>query len=276
MRKLPLFILALVIFASGTFAQSQDTTKKVEKTLDYTIMGKSWTVTKYADGTKLIEWEEDNQYDNDSEKYIRKSTNKFYYNFLESEIGLSMYPNDKGAPQVKPWGSWYVSLHSVGTWKASKNFHLRSTLGVNWYNFKFEDRGTIAVRNPDGLDFVNFEDLPNGPEGVPTKSKISASYATLTLVPTFRTNDGNFRIGAGGYAGFRLGGRGKYVYDDLDGDKQKVFTKSNMYVENFRYGLRGEVGVGDVTFFFNYDLNDLFQPGFGPELQAISFGLRVD
>jgi len=62
----------------------------------------------------------------------------------------------------------------------------------------------------------------------------------------------------------------------MDGDKQKVFTKSNMYVENFRYGLRGEIGVGDVTFFFNYDLNDLFQPGLGPELQAISFGLRVD
>jgi hypothetical protein len=95
-------------------------------------------------------------------------------------------------------------------------------------------------------------------------------------MPTLRSNDGNLRFGAGAYAGLRIGGRGKFVYDDVDGNQRKQFEKSNMYVENLRYGLRSEIGVGDVTFFFNYDLNELFQPGLGPELQAMSFGIYLD
>lgn len=273
MRKFNLALAFFSLFSLGVMAQSTDSSQVEGKEKSYTVFGKSWKVIKYEDGTKVYEWEEDNS---NNEVHIHKKSSKFHYNFLESEVGINIYPNDKGAPQVKPWGSWFVSLHSVGTWKPSKNFHLRSTLGVSWYNFKFDDERIIAVKNPDGLDFVNFDELPNGPEGTPTKSKISASYATLTIVPTIRTNNGNFRVGAGGYAGYRLGGRGKYVYDDTNGDKQKSYTKSNMYAENFRYGLRGEIGVGDVTFFFNYDLNDLFQPGLGPEMQAMSFGLRVN
>lgn len=275
MKKINLLIAFFSLLSLGVYAQSSDTSKVAEREKTYTIFGKSWKVIQYEDGTKVYEWEEESR--DYTEVYSsKKKATKFDYNFLESEVGINIYPNDKGAPQVKPWGSWFVSLQSVGTWKPSKNFHLRSTLGVSWYNFKFDDESIIAVKNPDGLDFVNFDELPDGPEGTPTKSKISASYATLTIIPTVRTNNGNFRFGAGGYAGYRIGGRGKYVYDDLDGDKQKEYTKSNMYVENFRYGLRGEIGIADVTFFFNYDLNDLFQPGLGPELQAMSFGLRVN
>ncbi|NVJ85802.1 MAG: outer membrane beta-barrel protein [Algoriphagus sp.] len=272
MNKSYLLLAFLTVFSITTIAQEADTSQ-VKKEKMYTVLGNSWKVTKYEDGTKIIEWEEEKE---DYTPKIRNKRSKFHYNFLEAEVGINLYPIDKGAPQVKPWGSWFVGLHSVGTWKLSKNFHLRSTMGVEWYNFKFEDRNIIAVKNPDGLDFVDFDQLPNGPEGTPTKSKISASYASISLVPTIRTNDGNFRFGVGGYAGLRLGGRGKYVYDDADGSKQKSYTKSNMYFENFRYGLRSEIGVGDVTFFFNYDLNDLFQPGLGPELQAMSFGIRLD
>ena len=64
------------------------------------------------------------------------------------------------------------------------------------------------------------------------------------------------------------------MYDDADGEQNKLYEKSNMYIENLRYGLRGEIGVGkEIDLFFNYDLNDLFQPGKGPEMQAMSFGV---
>lgn len=48
-----------------------------------------------------------------------------------------------------------------------------------------------------------------------------------------------------------------------------------MYVENFRYGARVEIGVSDVTLFFNYDLNNLFQENLGPEVQVLSFGVLL-
>ena len=266
MKSLSLTALLLTLLSLPTLAQEK-TAMEGEKTKVYTVLGKTWQVTKYSDGSKTYEWEVD---DIDYTNYESHKSSKFAYNFLESEIGINIWPSDEGAPAVKPWGSWYVALNSSGTWKASKNFHFKSSLGVSWYNFKFENTDIIAVKTPGGLEFQEFD------QGTGTKSKISASFVNLTLMPTLRSNDGNLRFGAGAYAGLRIGGRGKFVYDDADGNQRKQFEKSNMYVENLRYGLRSEIGVGDVTFFFNYDLNELFQPGLGPELQAMSFGIYLD
>jgi hypothetical protein len=272
MKKFNLSAAFLLLFVCSTFAQSTDSTKSVTKEKQYTVLGKSWRVIRYEDGSKSYEWELD---DEEYNEYRTEKSSKFKYEFLETEIGINIWPEGKGAPQVKPWGSWFVSLQSVGTWKASRNFHLRSTLGVSWYNLKFEDKSLVAVKTPDGLDFVEYTTVINDPAAEPIKSKISASSAMVTVVPTVLTNNGKMRFGAGAYAGYRLGGRGKFVYE-ADGEKEKHFTKSNMYVENFRYGLRSEIGIGDVTLFFDYDLNNLFQADKGPELQAMSFGLRIN
>ncbi|WP_051287131.1 hypothetical protein [Algoriphagus mannitolivorans] len=271
MRKLNLTILVSLFFSGSLLSQTTDSTKVENQTTEFTIFGKSWKVIKYEDGTKSYEWETDKEEYSHSDKH----PSKFHYNFLESEVGINVWPVDKGAPKVKPWGSWYVALQSEGTWKATKNFHLKSYLGVNWYNFKFEDPGLVAIKTPGGIDFVDYTDVVENQAAIPTKSKISASYATLTLIPSLQTNDGKMRIGAGGYLGYRLGGRGKFVYE-LDGEKVKDFTKSNMYAANFRYGVRGEIGIADVTLFFNYDLNNFFEDQKGPELQAISFGVRIN
>lgn len=266
MKPLSLTALLFTLLSFSVFAQEK-TAMEGEKTKVYTMFGKTWQVTKFSDGSKTYEWDIE---DIDYSDYKDHKHSNFSTNFLEPEVGINIWPLDKGAPEVKPWGSWYVALNTTGTWKPSKNFHLKSALGVNWYNFKFEDTDIIAVKTPDGIEFQEFD------EGVGTKSKISASYANVTLVPTIRTNDGNFRVGLGGYAGLRIGGRGKFVYDDAEGEENKLFEKSNMYVDNVRYGLRSEIGIGDLTLFFNYDLNDLFEPGKGPELQAMSFGILVD
>jgi len=47
-------------------------------------------------------------------------------------------------------------------------------------------------------------------------------------------------------------------------------------LENLRYGLRGEIGIGkDLAFFSTYDLNEFFQPGKGPALNPITFGIII-
>ena len=273
MKKLNLTAIAFLLLSWGVFGQTSDSSKVETKATEYTIFGKTWKVIQYTDGTKSYEWEID---EHDYTNYHSEGkSSKFHYNFLESEVGINIWPVDEGAPKVKPWGSWYVALQSEGTWKASRNFHLKSYLGVNWYNFKFEDPSLVAVKTPDGIDWVDYTEIITEPNAVPVKSKISASYANFTLMPTLRTNNGKMRIGAGGYVGYRLGGRGKFVYE-VEGDKRKDFTKSNMYIANFRYGARGEIGIGDVTLFINYDLNNLFEEQKGPEFQAMSFGVRID
>lgn len=263
MKKYLTGILLFGFFAAPLFAQTSDSdssenqTKKVRK-----AFGHTWYVVLNENGSKTYEWETE-----DYTNYQDEKSGKFETNF-EPEVGINIWPVDKGAPEVKPWGSWYVGLNTTGTWKPTKNFHLKSSLGVSWYNFKLEDTDLIAVKTPDGIEWQEFN------EGDGTKSKISASFVNFTLMPSIQTNDGNLRIGAGGYVGYRIGGRGKFVYDDADGEQNKLYEKSNMYIENFRYGLRGEIGVGkEIDLFFNYDLNDLFQPGKGPEMQAMSFGV---
>lgn len=264
----------LLLMLSGSVFAQEKTAMEGEKTKVYTLFGKTWQVTKYADGTKIYEWDiEDIDY---SDYQSPPKSSNFSFNFLESEVGINIWPANQGAPAVKPWGSWYVALNSTGTWKASKNFHLKSSLGVSWYNFKFEDPNQIAVKTSNGIEFQDFRDDVGIVDGTSTKSKISASYVNITLVPTIRSNDGNFRIGAGGYAGLRVGGRGKFVYDDENGTKKKQYEKSNMFAENIRYGLRSEIGIGEVTLFFNYDLNDFFQAGSGPKFQAMSFGIYLN
>jgi hypothetical protein len=74
-----------------------------------------------------------------------------------------------------------------------------------------------------------------------------------------------------------LGGRSKFVYEESGraADRtEKINT--GLYLENLRYGFRGEVGIGKhLTFFSTYDLNELFQEGKGPALNSITFGIKL-
>ncbi len=259
-----LLILGVFFLSIGSLtAQSTDSTS-VKKKKSYTVFGNTWHYEKYEDGTSSLEMEAENYNNYHSDHKPSKFSSD-----MEVDLGMNIWSPTDNAPQVKPWGSWNVNLAMVGTYKASKNFHLKTGIGASFYNFKLEDTDLIAVKTPDGISFEEFTG------GTGTKSKISASYANVSLVPTLLTNDGKLRIGIGGYAGLRLGGRGKFVYDDADGEKQKTYEKSNMYASNFRYGGRVEIGVDDFNLFFNYDLNEVFESGKGPALNAISFGIII-
>jgi hypothetical protein len=147
-------------------------------------------------------------------------------------------------------------------------------MGVQWYNFKFENRDFQAVRGDEGIEFIQRNDVAG------FKSKISASYLTgmgLFKLDFGRMNDQGrkgMRIALGPYAGYRLGGTSKYVYRPLDGGgRRKEHLNTGIFLNNFRYGIRGEVGFGRVNFFTTYDFNQLFQDGKGPELNPITFGI---
>lgn len=265
MKTTLLPLLFFVLCLSQAFAQDNPDTVIYTKTKVIKVFGNSWSYKQKEDGKWILDVQED-----DEVKISDINKRRRFTVDLATELGINQVAPTDQMPIVKPWGSWYYAINLEGTTKVSKNFHLNSYIGINWYNFKLEDRNLIAVKNPDGIVWEEFA----GP-GTGTKSKISASYLNFTLVPTLLTNNHKLRLGLGGYAGVRIGGRGKFVYDDENGNKQKQFEKSNMYVENFRYGARAEIGVSDVTLFFNYDLNNLFQENLGPEVQAISFGVTI-
>jgi hypothetical protein len=264
--KTTIITLALSFMAIPGFAQEPENEELLAlKTKSFRIFETDVVVTTNTDGTKSWEFISE-PIDYSSEKY-QKKYNPRHDTGLTFDIGINTWTGDGDAPAIKPWGSWNPALNFFYKYRASRNFHLKSTLGVSWYNFKFENRNLQALRGDNGLYFEEH------PSGSGTKSKIAASYLNVNLIPTIRSNSGNFTFGVGPYMGYRLGGRGKFVYNDENGNRAKEFQLGNMYATDFRYGLRAEVGVADVKLYFNYDFNETFQENKGPKVNAISFGI---
>jgi len=191
-------------------------------------------------------------------------------NFLQK----GSFPTSDQPYATKGWGSWNVGLNWMGSQRLSDALRWNFGLAFQWYNFKFENRDFQAVRGQDQISFVERTDVTG------VKSKLSASYLTaMTLLEVnLGKNKGKgLTLAAGPYIGYRLGGRSKFVYEESGravDRTEKINT--GLYLENLRYGFRGEVGIGkNVTFFSTYDLNELFQEGKGPALNPITFGIKL-
>lgn len=201
-----------------------------------------------------------------------------YFNF---DLGVNNYLDESGSIptsdmpySVKGWGSWMVGVNWMAAQRISKGFYWDFGIGFHFYNFKFENRDYQAVRGETAVDFIQRDDVDG------FKSKISSSYLTATTMLELdfgKMKDQSkrgLRLAVGPYVGYRLGGQSKYVYRELEGSgRHKDKEATGLYLENLRYGIRGEIGVGRVKFFTTYDLNQLFQDGKGPELNPITFGI---
>ncbi len=210
------------------------------------------------------------------------------------ELGMNNYlengdfPDANGAPYaVRPWGSWYVALGWSRANYVSRTLFFEWGGNVSWYNFKLEDAQIVIHK---GLDRVEFNPLPSEFNG--KKSKLTASFFNVSFVPMFDFSHNKrkvkslesgsikienykkqgFKIGLGVYGGYRLGSHSKIKFSK-DGDTDKNKEHSSFYLQNWRYGLRMRMGIKSLDLFFNYDLNELFSKGRGPELNAFSFGI---
>ncbi len=217
------------------------------------------------------------------------------YNSFDIEIGTNNYFEDGGssfpdsdAPySVRPWGSWYVSLGWSRTSAIAGPLYFEYGSSFSWYNWKFEDAQYSLEKGPEMVEFIRLPSEVNG-----KKSKLTASHINVSFVPIFDFSRGErkvksweapgvkienykqrgFRIGVGMYAGYRLGSHTKIKFRQ-DGDTDKDKDHSNFYMSSWRYGLRLRVGIRSVDLFANYDLNEVFNSGRGPELNAFSFGI---
>jgi len=260
MKQTTIILLAM-FFSTWSFGQVEETAPDVRVSV-FSIFDTKIEKTDHGDGKKTWEISSGKAYEEQSFKE-KKIKHSFEMNF---DIGINTWVNSGDAPAVRPWGSWNPAINLSHSFQSHKNFSLKSMLGVSWYNFKFEDANIQALRGPEGIIFNEFE-------GEARKSKITSSYLNLTLIPTIHSNNGNFRIGLGPYLGYRLGGRGKLVAINENGNRDKIFQRANMFANDLRYGGRLEIGVGEIDLFVNYDFNNYFQTNKGPELNALSFGI---
>jgi len=181
---------------------------------------------------------------------------------------------------VRPWGSWYVGMNSVQRTHVVKKLFLEWSLGVSFYNFKFQNDNLRIVKEPETISFIADD---RGLDAV--KSKLTASYINASFVPVIDfgktrrkpgvlegNGENHFRFGAGVFAGYRMGSHSKFVYEQA-GDRHRERDHDNFYLTPLRYGIRLQAGFNEVDFFFTYDMNPLFMPNRGPELNAFAFGV---
>jgi len=210
------------------------------------------------------------------------------------DFGMNNWIEDGGFPDennaqytVRPWGSWYVELKAGMQTHVTGKFAIDYGGGISWYNLKFQDSNTRMVKGEDQVIFTTWD-----PEVKASKSKLTVAHINAHFVPVFdfgyrkriktyedgttitrsNYNRNGFRIGAGGYVGYRIDSYSKLV-SRKDGHKSKYRERSNYYLNNLRYGVRVLIGYGEVDFFVNYDLNTMFAEDHGPQLNAFSFGV---
>ena len=90
----------------------------------------------------------------------------------------------------------------------------------------------------------------------------------------FRTHK-SWRIGLGGYAGFRVKSKQILCFDDAVGNDVQQKTKGNFNVNDFNYGLSTYVGYKATSLYLKYDLQPLFENNIVDQ-NNISLGVRFD
>ncbi|MEP1035157.1 hypothetical protein [Ekhidna sp.] len=255
-----------------------------------------------VDPDEMDDWDDNDWEDRKKVTYEADRVDKTTHHF-NVDIGLNnwlengSFPEGNSPYSIKSFGSWYVGLNSTNrTWIGGPLF-LEWGLGINWYNWKLEDPDYIIQ---EGANEIEFNLAPATQSG--QKSKLTASYINATVVPMFDFSRGRrkitsiesgglkikkysrkgFRFGLGGYAGYRIGSHTKFVFKE-DGNRDKDKESDNFFLENFRYGLRAQIGWKGVELFANFDLNDVFSSNRGPintngqnaHLTAMSFGITL-
>ncbi|MFK5983475.1 MAG: hypothetical protein QM499_11210 [Flavobacteriaceae bacterium] len=101
----------------------------------------------------------------------------------------------------------------------------------------------------------------------PSKKKEYANYFRYSTRK-------QFKVGIGGFAGFKLSSRQKLKYSE-DGSNKKEKIKASYNTNSVVYGLNGYVGWGWTALYVKYELNPIFKNN-PVDQHNISMGLRFD
>lgn len=224
---------------------------------------------------------EERQAKRDSTRFQQITRNRTSSNFI-LDLGLNVLVNQKdglgggqdAALDLRTVGSRYVNI------------------GVDWETRLGGKRSPVAVVLGPEFAFNNYMLTANNKwvstNGVTSvaketsnrqflKSKLATSSVNLPLMLQLKLRDSHFkptfRLGAGGFVGYRLGSHTKIKYIS-EGNTDKDKNDGSYNLENFQYGAQGTIGYGGLELFAKYNMNDLFKNNAGPQAQVLSFGLR--
>jgi hypothetical protein len=199
---------------------------------------------------------------------------------LVLDLGLNALANrGSGAPELRTLGSRYVNIgFNTAARLGGKQSPAYVVFGPEFAFNNYMLEGNNKWVNQNGQTSVVPE--TNGRQYQKTKLATSTFTVPLMLQFKFREKDARtgrsrdgFTIGAGGFAGYRLGSWTKLKYFE-EGNTYKDKNYGSYNLNDWQYGLQGVIGYRSHALFVKYNLNELFREGQGPKAQTISFGIR--
>jgi hypothetical protein len=219
---------------------------------------------------------------NEEKVVDRKKSSFFDYDHeVDFSMGLNNYLNnsnqfpdtDNKDFALDPLTSWTYGIHSNHIVSAGHYVKFNFQFGLLWNNFALADNKYQFTKGAEQL-LLNDTEVSR-PDISPTRSKLNITYLNFNLVPMFHFGKSSnaFRIGAGPYGSYRIASKSKFKYND----NGKDVVKNNFHINNWKYGIKAQVGWKGVDLFATYDLSPIFIEDRGPEaeypLRAISFGV---
>lgn len=225
-------------------------------------------------------------------EFEKDDSDKMIHNYIALDLGMNNYLENGAFPSgdanyyVKPFGSWNVALELGMRAYATSWLSFDMGLDLMWYNFKLQNKSVVTGESGDEENpVITYTENPeyNAEGNNAIRSKLTTTYLDLNFMPVFHVgkeksgiNKRPVRFGVGGFAGYRIGAHTKNVWEE-SGQKRKVKNHDNFYLNSFRYGVKAMIGIKEMNFFMNYDLNTLFEKDKGPggnNLNAFAFGVR--
>ncbi|WNB18641.1 hypothetical protein [Marivirga arenosa] len=227
---------------------------------------------------------DDDEFDTafNKEKSVKKRKSFFGYdNDIEFSIGLNNYlnnnnqfpDNDNKEYSLDPITSWTYGIHSNHVFRTGDYVRFKFQFGLQWNNFALSDNRYQITKGGEKVDLVDTE--VTRPDISPERSKLNITYLNLNFIPMFHLGKSSdaFRFGAGPFGSYRIGSKSKFKYND----NGKDVVKNNFYINNWKYGVKAQIGWKGIDLFATYDLSPIFIEDRGPEadypLRAISFGV---
>ena len=142
-------------------------------------------------------------------------------------------------------------------------------------NFIFVKQNGQTLLQDSGLDLKDAK-LTSGYFTLPVHLELDFSkpeYDKDTNQTVLRSQRG-FRLGIGGYVGFRYFTQQQIRYND-NGKKVTITERDNFNQNNFVYGPSAYIGYRDVSIYARYDAQSLFKNNTN-NLNSLALGLRID
>jgi len=252
------------------------------------FMNKSFGITREKDESGDSYFRIRRNKDKSNEDSLRRARRRdsgsvrFVYDFGFNTFVNASSGGNAGVPSLK-YGGWdgatgylNLGLNYVQPLHFGERAKLALTLGPEFSFNNFKLQGDNQWMQSGGQTYT----APAIGNQQLDRSTLYMSAVNLPVMLRFKllnkSGKRTLSAGIGGFGGYRLASDITTKYK-LAGDDytHKDETSGQLNLNNWQYGLQGEVGFHGLRVFAKYNLNELFREGQGPKTHALSFGIRL-